>query len=151
MILTFINFSWRLWAQIKHVYLIKFTQVVWLLTNWWIGMNETNLTQHGRSTDVNASDILYPKDTKKIWKKMEYIKNDVLLWQFMLCKNINQYNNGQCKSSSDYKGAGIWIGKLMRGRINTSKHWQLNIVLTSTLTLNALLLCMVKQPNLERE
>ena len=23
-------------------------------------MNETNLTQHGRSTDVNASDILYP-------------------------------------------------------------------------------------------
>ena len=28
-------------------------------------MNETNLTQHGRSTDVNASDILYPRDTKK--------------------------------------------------------------------------------------
>ena len=69
MILTFINFSWRLWAQIKHVYLIKFTQVVWLLTNWWIGMNETNLTQHGRSTDVNASDVLYLRDQKKILKK----------------------------------------------------------------------------------
>ena len=38
---------------------------------------------------------------------MEFIKNDVLLWQFMLCKNINQYNNGRCKSSSDYKGAEI--------------------------------------------
>ena len=32
-------------------------------------MNETNLTQHGRSTDVHALDILYPGDTKKIWKK----------------------------------------------------------------------------------
>ena len=32
-------------------------------------MNETNLTQHGRSTDVNVSDILYPRDTKKILKK----------------------------------------------------------------------------------
>ena len=32
-------------------------------------MNETNLTQHGRSTDVYALDILYPGDTKKIWKK----------------------------------------------------------------------------------
>ena len=69
MISTFINFSWRLWAQIKHVYLIKFTQTVWLLTNWWIGMNETNLTQHGRSTDVNASDVLYLRDKKKILKK----------------------------------------------------------------------------------
>ena len=69
MILTFINFSWRFSAQIKHVYLIKFTQAVWLLTNWWIGMNETNLTQHGRSTDVNASDVLYLKDKKKTLKK----------------------------------------------------------------------------------
>ena len=32
-------------------------------------MNETNLTQHGRSTDVDASDILYPRDTEKILKK----------------------------------------------------------------------------------
>ena len=32
-------------------------------------MNETNLTQHGRSTDVNASDVLYLKDKKKILKK----------------------------------------------------------------------------------
>ena len=69
MILTFINFSWRLWAQIKHVYLIEFTQAVWLLTNWWIGMNETNLTQHGRSTDVNASDVLYLRDKNKTLKK----------------------------------------------------------------------------------
>ena len=69
LILTFINFSWRLWAQIKHVYLIKFTQVVWLLTNWWIGMNETNLTQQSRSIDVNASDVLYLRDKKKTLKK----------------------------------------------------------------------------------
>ena len=32
-------------------------------------MNETNLTQHGRSTDVNVSDVLYLKDKKKILKK----------------------------------------------------------------------------------
>ena len=32
-------------------------------------MNETNLTQHGRSTDVYALDILYPGDKNKIWKK----------------------------------------------------------------------------------
>ena len=69
MILTLINFSWRLWTQIKHVYLIKFTQAVWLLTNWRIAMNKTNLTQHGRSTDVYASDVLYPTDKKNILKK----------------------------------------------------------------------------------
>ena len=28
-------------------------------------MNEMNLNQHGRSTDVNASDVLYLKDKKK--------------------------------------------------------------------------------------
>ena len=67
-------------------------------------MNETNLTQHGRSTDVNASDVLYLKDKKKTLKKRG---NDVLQWQFMSCKNINQNNNGLCKSSSDYKSAGI--------------------------------------------
>ena len=39
----------------------------------------------------------------------------------------------------------------MRGRNNTLARSQLNIVLTSTLTLNALLLCIVKQPNLELE
>ena len=39
MILTLINFPSRLWTQINQVYLIKFTQAVWLLTNWWIGMN----------------------------------------------------------------------------------------------------------------
>ena len=31
-------------------------------------MNETNLTQHGRSTDVNVSDVLYLKDKKKTLK-----------------------------------------------------------------------------------
>ena len=72
-------------------------------------MNETNLTQHGRSTDVNASDVLYLRDkTKILKKKRELIKNDVLQWQFMSCKNINQNNNsGLRKSSSDYKSAGI--------------------------------------------
>ena len=71
-------------------------------------MNETNLTQHGRSTDVDASDVLYLRDKKKtLKKKKEVIKNDVLLRQFMSCKNINQNNNGLCKSSSDHKSAGI--------------------------------------------
>ena len=61
-------------------------------------MNETNLTQHGRSTDVNASDVLYVRDKKKIKKKKsELNKKDVFRWQFMSCKNINQYNNGQMK------------------------------------------------------
>ena len=32
-------------------------------------MNETNLTQHGRSTDVNASDVLYLRGKKKTLKK----------------------------------------------------------------------------------
>ena len=32
-------------------------------------MNETNLTQHGRSTDVNVSNVLYPRDKKKTLKK----------------------------------------------------------------------------------
>ena len=32
-------------------------------------MNETNLTQHGKSTHVNASDVLYPMDKKNILKK----------------------------------------------------------------------------------
>ena len=89
---------------------MKFTQAVWLLTNWWIGMNEMNVTQYGRSTDVNASDVLYLRDKMKILKKKrELIENSVLQWQFMSCKNINQYNNGLCKSSSDYKSAGAWI------------------------------------------
>ena len=72
-------------------------------------MNETDLTQHGRSTDVNASDVLYLRDKTKILKKIkgELIENNVLQWQFMSCKNINQCNNGQCKSSSDHKSAGI--------------------------------------------
>ena len=71
-------------------------------------MNQTNLTQHGRSTDVDASDVLYLRDKKKtLKKKKKVIKNDVLLRQFMLCKNINQNNNGLCKSSSDHKSAGI--------------------------------------------
>ena len=71
-------------------------------------MNKTNLTQHGRSTDVNASDVLYLRDKMKILKKKrELIENNVLQWQFMSCKNINQCNNGLCKSSSDHKSAGI--------------------------------------------
>ena len=108
--LTFINFSLRLWAQIKHVFLIEFTQAVWLLTNWWLGMNETNLTQHGRSTDVNASHVLYLRDKKKTLKKRgNLLRNGFLLRQFMSWKNINQNNYSLCKSSSDHKSAGIWI------------------------------------------
>ena len=36
-------------------------------------MNETNLTQHGGSTDVNASEIFHPRDTMKILKMREFI------------------------------------------------------------------------------
>ena len=75
-----------------------------------VGMSETNLIQQGQnlSTDVNASDVLYLRDKMKIVKKKrELIKNNVLQWQFMSCKKINQYNNGLCKSSSDYKSAGV--------------------------------------------
>ena len=69
-------------------------------------MNKTNLTQHGRSIDVDASDVLYLRDkTKILKKKRELIKNDVPQWQFMSFKNINQNNYGLCKSSSDYKSA----------------------------------------------
>ena len=32
-------------------------------------MNETNLSQHGKSTDVNASHVLYLRDKKKTLKK----------------------------------------------------------------------------------
>ena len=32
-------------------------------------MNETNLTQHSRSIDVNTSDVLYLRDKKKTLKK----------------------------------------------------------------------------------
>ena len=54
-------------------------------------MNETNLTQHGRSTDVNVSDVLYLKDKKKtLKKKREVIKNDVFQWQFMLCNGLSK-------------------------------------------------------------
>ena len=68
------------------------------------------LTQHGRSTDVDASDVLYLRDKKKtLKKKEEFIKNDLLLRQFMSWKNINQNNYSLCKSSSDHKSAGIWI------------------------------------------
>ena len=118
-ILTFINFSWRLWAQIKLVYLIKFTQAVWFLTKVWMKRIWLNTAE----VPMLMRQMFFIWGIRRtFWKKRELIKNDVLLWQFMLCKNINQYNNGQCKSSSDYKGAGIWIGKLMRGSINTSAH-----------------------------
>ena len=109
-------------AQIRHVYLIKFIQAVWLLTTdgkVWMKRIRLNTAE----VPMLMRQIFFIQGIqRKIWRKMEFIKNDVLLWQFMLCKNINQYYNGLCNSSSDYKGAEIWIGKLMRGRINTSAH-----------------------------
>ena len=44
---------------------------------------------------------------RKFGKRREFIQNDILLQQFMLCKNIVQYNNGLCKSGSDYRGVEI--------------------------------------------
>ena len=66
------------------------------------------------------------------------------------CQYRNQYRTGLCKSVSGYKGVEMCIGKLISSHINTARQ-QLNIVLTTTLTLNALLLWTVKQPNLELE
>ena len=34
-----------------------------------VGMSETNLTQRSTSTDVYASEIFSPRNTKKIFKK----------------------------------------------------------------------------------
>ena len=48
-------------------------------------MNETNLTQHDRSTDVNASDILYSRDTKKNLDK-----------RWNLLKTTSFYGNSCC-------------------------------------------------------
>ena len=109
-------------AQIGHVYLIKFTQAAWLLTtDGKVWMKRIWLNTVG--VPMLMRQIFFTQGIqRKFWKRMEFIKNDVVLWQFMLCKNINQYNNGLCNSSSDYKGAEIWIGKLMRGRINTLAH-----------------------------
>ena len=43
-------------------------------------MNETNLTQHGRNTDVNASGIFFSKGYEENFeKRREFMKNDVLL------------------------------------------------------------------------
>ena len=68
-------------------------------------MNETNLTQHDRSTDVNASEVFFSEGYEENFKKKrEFFKNNVLLWQFMLCQNINIYNKGLYKRSSSYKG-----------------------------------------------
>ena len=48
-------------------------------------MNDSNLIQHGRSTDVNASDILYPRDTKKNLDK-----------RWSLLKTTSFYGNSCC-------------------------------------------------------
>ena len=86
---------------------------------------------------------------RKLSKKREFIENDVLLSQFMLCQNINKYNNGLCKSGSSYKERWNVNRKIDENHMNTSAH-EIN-KLTLTLTLNASLLCMVKQPNLKLE
>ena len=83
--------SWRFWAQIGHVYLIKFTQAFLLSSNWWIGVKETNYIQRVGSTDVNASNIFYSGNPKKILKKREFIKprNNLRFSQrFLFSKNL---------------------------------------------------------------
>ena len=68
-------------------------------------MNETNLTQHDRSTDVNASEVFFSEGYEENFKKKrEFFKHNILLWHFMLCQNINKYNKGLYKRSSSYKG-----------------------------------------------
>ena len=80
----------------------------------WLNMPEVPMLMRSR--------FFSQRIWRKFWKKREFIKNDILLQQFMLCKNIVQYNNGLCNSSSDYRGVEIWIGKLMRSHINISVH-----------------------------
>lgn len=50
-------------------------------------------------TDFNAQEIFssleYDKNFEKKKKRQrEFIQNDVLLEQFLLCQYVNQYNNG---------------------------------------------------------
>ena len=45
-----------------------------MLANWWIGMNETNLTQRVKSTDINALKIFFSKGYEENFeKKKEFI------------------------------------------------------------------------------
>ena len=50
-----------------------------------VGMSETNLTQRSTSTDVYASEIFSPRNTKKIFKK----KGDLL-------RTTSYYSNSNC-------------------------------------------------------
>ena len=59
---------------------------------------------------------------RKLSKKREFIENDVLLSQFMLCQNINKYNNGLCKSGSSYKERWNVNRKIDEKHMNTSAH-----------------------------
>ena len=51
-------------------------------------MNETNLTQHGRSTDVNASDVLYLRDKKKTLKKRGNLLRTTFFYGNSCCVRI---------------------------------------------------------------
>ena len=51
-------------------------------------MNETNLTQHGRSTDVNASEIFSPRDTKKTFKKRGNLSRTMSFYRNSCCVRI---------------------------------------------------------------
>ena len=64
---TFVNF-WGCFscAQIRHSYWIRFTLSFWLLSKRWIVVNDTNVTQHGRSTDFNAQETCSSCDMKKL-------------------------------------------------------------------------------------
>ena len=61
------------------------------------------------------------------------------------CLYINQFINGLCEGNSYYKGVKISYVTY------TLEHSSSNIILITTLTLNALLLCKVKQPTLVKE
>ena len=63
-------------------------------------MNETNLTQHGRSTDVNVSDVLYLRDKKKTLKKRGKLLRTTSFNGNSCCAMV-------CVRASDHKSSGI--------------------------------------------
>ena len=63
-------------------------------------MNETNLTQQGRSTDVNVSDVLYLKDKKKTLKKRGKLLRTTSFNDNSCCVMV-------CLRASDHKSSRI--------------------------------------------
>ena len=113
-------------------------------------IRKTNLTRHGRMCraknplilTTNAS-YFYPREIRK--NNEGDLTEQKKAPQWHDCLYSNKFIKGLCEGNSDYKG--VKISYVMC----TLEHSSSNIILTTTLNLNALLLCKVKQPTLEWE